>query len=767
MRQHTIKRIQPGARVIHCVNSIQQTFLEFIRASLGNELYQMWFEGQFQLFCGEAADALCVSAENPFVLEWYRRNFQSLFQQAAQAAIPGFAGTVRIGEAKSAKRSGTVKTPAAREEAAPQKLASSAGKRVSESALSVTSSVSSGKPRSRSSQIAQRRQKESQVLSDARRTNIPEMMRFLAGGSSCADSRNPELPSAVLSSDVRPPKAAKKRSAAKQTAQTARAGSTVKAGKAKAKKSAETRAEDPVQASACCVLEDPMAGFIRQMDQLLAEGKIRKSLWCETAGNSLAAVPSAAPSESEVKRELVSEKKKRKTEKVIAAKEPEKTAKIKTEKTAKNVTEKAPQPSGKKGVSVRAPRGSQKLQDLMANVLKLSSEEEAQSASVPAEGSMESGVLPLSSSRVLPQGFRTNASRSGHVYGTFESFVAGYSNRVAFTTARSIHRNLGLVSPILFTGGTGVGKTHLLDAIYRNAITCGFHSVCKTCEEFMNDFVASIRDPRKKNEFYSTYQSCDVLILDNLQFLLTRQGTVSELKSIFSSRIRNGKQIVLAADRPLAELEALGPEFCSQLRGGCECHLSEPSFDVRLGILARESQVRNLPLTDAQQKQLATQYEGDARALLGALNTLEMMARAQFSFSSASSSVSPQERTSVIEQLVEGMMSKPGRTVSLDEIKRFVAAQFALDVRLLSSGKRTRKVSQPRMLAMWLARKFTRKPLSEIGQSFGCASHSTVISAQKKVEEWRTHDFCLQTEGSLQSVNDLLGRLESQLQRSL
>ncbi|MDO4629823.1 MAG: DnaA/Hda family protein, partial [Planctomycetia bacterium] len=423
--------------------------------------------------------------------------------------------------------------------------------------------------------------------------------------------------------------------------------------------------------------------------------------------------------------------------------------------------EKTSQKADAKKSETKKSRGRSRLQDLMAQALENAVPEEE----ISAEKGMKPGVEPFAQKEKMAT---FTVTRRSYAQSTFETFVSGASNRTAFTTARGIFQRLGYVSPILFTGGTGTGKTHLLNAVYNHALTLGVSVVYRTCEDFLTDFVNGIRDPQKKAEFETLYRQCDILALDNLQALLGKPKTVAELRTILDYRIRLGKQIVLASDRDVKALAEFGPEICSQLEGGYVCHMSEPSYDVRLGILSRENGRRELALSDMQCQKLAFQYEGDVRAILGALNTLEMKVRAQLQFRpGGEKSVSVQERTAILQQLVEGMASQPGKTIRLEDIKRYVALLFGIDVPLLSSGKRERKVSQPRMLAMWLARKFTRKSLSEIGQAFGCNSHSTVISAQKKVEQWRMMDYRLQTHESVQNVNDLLYQLESQLQRAL
>ena len=686
--------------MIRGVINLQKAFLQFIRTKLGEEPFAMWFEGQFQLLCGDTADTLYISAEAPFVLDWYRRNFQSLFREAVRALFPTFTGTIRYCTREEADAMNSAELaqanpvlpavqtlPQAKSGAMTQIHAVKTVTKPEKEAVQEPAKTQA----TRAEFLAERRRKSREAILAAEQANIPGMAEFLRG----------EGPGLEV-------------------------------------KFASKSETEPVQPSAPAETKDSMADFVSLMDQMVAEGKIRKSLL-----NPPISVPEP------VVEAVLPEPVKAKTSTKTRAK-----AKVETPKAE------TPKSATKKDLA------GTKLQALMANVMALTEAEEAGALKE------ESPLAPRSSAprAYVPAQVREREQRTvGYSTGTFDSFVCGSSNRVAYTTARSLNRNLGLVSPILFTGPTGVGKTHLLDAIYRDALNYGFSVVYKTCEEFMNDFVASLRDQRRKSEFQATYRQCDVLLLDNLQFMLDKKGTIPELHNIFNYRMRHGKQIVLASDRELKELEGLGLEICSLLRGGCECRLNEPSFDVRLEILSRGSKLRNLPLTAEQQHKIAVLCTGDVRELLGKLNTLEMMVRAQFSQPGRGTQeeISAQERTSVVQRIVDGLVNQPGRTVSLDEIKRYVAVQFGIDVQLLSSGKRTRNVSQPRMLAMWLARKFTRKPLSEISQSFGCSSHSTVISAQKKVESWRTTDFRVQTVESVQSVNDLLFQLESQIQRAL
>ncbi len=708
--------ILPGASVIHCVSGIQDNFLRILRGKLNPEIFQMFFENQFELYCDENADSLFVTAKSSFVLDWYRRKFQPLFQEIARELIPAFSGKISISSCEelnggAVSGSGTVlrKTP-----------------------------PSSADFRTNRERIAHRKQNSREILDGVRRMNIPGVLDLLT-----APSAEKILDTEIVRSSRR-------------SFSTGDSSEKVleSAGKTLSVKRHEKSAPQIVSAvrksSSVPRAEMSMDDFLARMDEMFRQRKISRIFAPKSyADSQTAAVSSGAAPEIRVVEKLTADSEMQTAESREIMREQKRSDHAPSEKI-----------SDRERFS-----GSLKLQKLMASVLKNSADAVSSSSGENVSSQIASSEITQENSlEDQPQRFSNGAVFST---GTFETFVVGYSNRVAYSTAHGIHLNMGLMSPVLFTGGTGVGKTHLLDAIYRNSVKCGFSTVHKTCEEFINDFVASLREQRKKNDFLEMYRECDLLILDNLQFLLGKQGTLAELQNIFNYRIRHGKQIVLASDRPLEKMDELGPELLSKLRGGCVCRLNEPSFDVRLGILAQESKVRKLPLSDEQCQKLANQYVGDVRALIGALNTLEMMTRAQFGIPGRKSFVPSREQTRVVQQLVDDMVNQPGKSVNMDDIKRFVAVQFGIGTVLLSSGQRIRKVSQPRMLAMWLARKFTRKSLAEIGASFGCASHSTVISAQKKVEEWRTHDFKVQTVDSIRSVNELLHQLETQLQRSL
>ncbi|MDO4583569.1 MAG: DnaA/Hda family protein [Planctomycetia bacterium] len=357
-----------------------------------------------------------------------------------------------------------------------------------------------------------------------------------------------------------------------------------------------------------------------------------------------------------------------------------------------------------------------------------------------------------------------------HRYGTLETFVTGSSNLTAYTTACSILRQPGIVSPMVFYGDSGVGKTHLLDAIWKKASDAGKRVQYSTAEEFTTEFLEMLRSQnRTQTVFRKQYRQADFFILDDLQFLLKKSSTLSELSHIIAHMQRTGRQIVMACDRPLDQMSGLGKDLFSYMKGGVWCKINPPAFDVRTRILSQLAERNGLKLSLEQRKNIASQFSGDVRELIGSIHTLKLMSRTQPSPRSAKATDRYASDLTMnaqfVEEVLSNMASSSLRSVQLDEIKRVVCEMFGIAVEDLSSGGRSRRITQPRMLAMWLARKYTRKPFAEIGHSFGCASHSTVISAQKKVENWLEQGMSLQTSQQSLHTDEILRRMESQLRQ--
>ncbi|MDO4551068.1 MAG: DnaA/Hda family protein, partial [Planctomycetia bacterium] len=339
--------------------------------------------------------------------------------------------------------------------------------------------------------------------------------------------------------------------------------------------------------------------------------------------------------------------------------------------------------------------------------------------------------------------------------GTFQNFVQGSSNNSALITAKNILAHPGMVPLVIFHGGTGIGKTHLLEAIHHEASQAGWDSVHVTATDFIAEFMEAIQGKTQKGqqEFRKRYRNAKILLIDDIQGLLRREGTCVEFLHTLDALIRTKKQIVLTSDRPLNELKQFGQDIYSRLSGGFWCPISPASPEVRQEIVNQITKDRGLDFPLDVRRKLAEISKGDAREISGLIFKIAITARA---------SGRKIDITFLDEILSETGISSE-KPIRLDEIKTTVCKFFGLEPSVLISGGRARVISQPRMLAMWLARKFTQKPLSEIGQCFGCSSHSTVISAQKKVESLCSSDATIQMREQTLNINDILRRIEQQL----
>lgn len=310
---------------------------------------------------------------------------------------------------------------------------------------------------------------------------------------------------------------------------------------------------------------------------------------------------------------------------------------------------------------------------------------------------------------------------------TLDAFVAGTTNQVAWAAAKSIAHQPGNVSPLYLFGNPGLGKTHLLEGII-SEVRKRFSrqvAVYLTAERFTCDFLEALKSGGLPG-FRRKYRHVDVLLIDDVQFLEGKQATQNELQHTTNDLMRAGKQIVFAADRPPADLSWLGQELVSRMAGGMVCQIHSPDRATRLRIVERLARDRGVTLPNDVLDLIVTRISDDVRALQGALHTLLLHLQA---FSLPVS-------LAMAENALQDVVDTAADNLSLQQIEQAVCQVCGVNAAKLQSGQRARAISHPRMLAMWLARKYTRAALSEIGDYFGGRSHSTVVAAQKRIDQW-------------------------------
>jgi len=335
-----------------------------------------------------------------------------------------------------------------------------------------------------------------------------------------------------------------------------------------------------------------------------------------------------------------------------------------------------------------------------------------------------------------------------------DAFVVGPSNCVAHTSAHATAQRLGSVSPLVFYGPTGVGKTHLLEGVLSSARERhpGLRGVYLSAEQFTASFVEATQGRGMPN-FRRKYRDVELLLIDDLQFFAGKRGTLAELLHTLDALHRDGRQVVFAADRAPAELTGLGNELIARLQAGLVCRLDPPEQETRFEIVQREATRLELTLPDEVAHFVADSFRNHARELTGALVRIKATGEAW-------------ERPLTLELAQEALselVQQASRAVRLPDVERAVCEVLGVDVSSLQSQRRDQAASHARMLAMWLARKHTRAAFSEIGQYFGRRSHATAISANKKVGVWMSDHATVRLADRAWDVADAVRRVEQRL----
>jgi chromosomal replication initiator protein len=332
---------------------------------------------------------------------------------------------------------------------------------------------------------------------------------------------------------------------------------------------------------------------------------------------------------------------------------------------------------------------------------------------------------------------------------TFDTFVAGPSNQLAHAAARAVSSpNPPRYNPLFICGGAGLGKTHLLHAVGHEILGHRPNARVRylSGERFMNEFIHSLRTDRMR-EFRKQYrEDCDVLLLDDIQFIANKDSTQEEFFHTFNALHEQQKQIVLSADRKPIEIPDIAERLRTRFSMGLTADIEPPELEVRVAILRKKAAAEGIPLPNEVSLYIAESIKSNVRELEGALIRL-----------AAYASLSGREISlDFAKETLAGVIARPAEHLTVEHVLKTVANYFQVKIADLKSERRHKSISHPRAVAMYLARKHTGESYPDLGRAFGNKHHTTVLSACEKMSERLKTDIALRSE--IQNIENLLGR---------
>ncbi len=330
---------------------------------------------------------------------------------------------------------------------------------------------------------------------------------------------------------------------------------------------------------------------------------------------------------------------------------------------------------------------------------------------------------------------------------TFENFVTGQSNQVAFAAARAVGEGPGITyNPLFIYGGVGLGKTHLITAIgnYLADRKKDYNIIYVSSEQFTNEFVSAMRH-QKADEMKARYRGLDVFLLDDVQFFAGKNATQDELFHTINALYERQKQIVLTSDRPPKDIKEITDRLRSRFGMGLIVDIQPPELELKIAIIKKKAAMDRLFLSDDVVAFLASKIKSNIRELEGCLIRL-----------GAHSALTGETITiQTAKDLLKDIIIDEVRPVTIEQIQKTVAEAFGIKCQDMKSKKRTKEIAVPRQVAMYIAKKLVNSSLSDIGKNFGGKDHATVIYSCKQVEERISSD-----EDFKRLVDSLINRIK-------
>ena len=346
----------------------------------------------------------------------------------------------------------------------------------------------------------------------------------------------------------------------------------------------------------------------------------------------------------------------------------------------------------------------------------------------PAEAAPEPGQAAHNNTIVLNRRY------------TFDNFVVGAGNRLAFAACNAVAGNPGNVyNPLYIYGGVGLGKTHLLQGIAHSVLAQAPDKkiVYTTGEKFTNEVVSSIQNAHNNNavieNFHKETRGADILLIDDIQFLAGKERTQEEFFHIFNALYDAHKQIVITSDVLPKEIATLEERLTSRFEWGLIADISRPDYETKVAILKKKAELDKIDVPQEVLEYIAANIGSNIRELEGAL--MRVLATA---------SLTNEEVTlPFTEETLKDIIPVVNRPITIDAIMQSVASYFHISVADLQAKRRSQDVAMPRQIAMYLSRDLTEASLPYIGEKFGGRDHTTVIYACQKIQQDMKNDDAL------------------------
>lgn len=310
---------------------------------------------------------------------------------------------------------------------------------------------------------------------------------------------------------------------------------------------------------------------------------------------------------------------------------------------------------------------------------------------------------------------------------TFDTFVVGSGNRFANAATLAVAKSPGQAyNPLFIYGAVGLGKTHLLQAIgnYIRENNPDLKVYYTSCEKFLNEMVDAIQNGATI-QFKKRYRGKDILLIDDMQFIQNKEGLQEEIFHTFNSLHDKGKQVVMTSDRPPIEIEGIEERLLSRFQWGLVCDLKPPDFETRIAILKKKAELAGATVSNDILHYIAHRVKSNIRELEGALVTLLAL----------TSLTDMQLTLESSEQILNDILGREKiNKLTVEKIQEVVSDHYTVTPQALRGKRRTRSISFPRQVAIYISREYTNLPLKAIGKAFGGRDHSTVLHDYEKIK---------------------------------